>query len=81
MPRMIFQTRKALVNDDWDKLYKDIFISSSPTKDGKLHVPLESKKESKVLDIAILASKEASEVLKAKRKKEHFFHGEINFPN
>ena len=81
MPRMIFQTRKALVNDDWDKLYKDIFISSSPTKVGKVHVPLESKKESKVIDIAVLASKEASEVLKSKRKKEHFFHGEINFPN
>ena len=81
MPRMIFQTRKALVNDDWDKLYKDIFISSSPTKDGKLHVPLESKKESKVIDIAVLASKETSELLKSKRKKEHFFHGEINFPN
>ena len=30
MPRMIFQTKKALVNDDWDKLYKDNFISSSP---------------------------------------------------
>ena len=81
MPRMIFQTRKALVNDDWDKLYKDIFISSSPTKVGQAHVPLESKKESKVIDIAALASKEASEALKAKRKKEHFFHGEINFPN
>ena len=44
-------------------------------------MPLESKKESKVIDIAALASKEASEALKAKRKKEHFFHGEINFPN
>ena len=81
MPRMIFQTRKALVNDDWDKLYKDIFISSSPTKVGKAHVPLEPKKESKVIDIAAFASKETSEALKAKRKKEHFFHGEINFPN
>ena len=78
---MIFQTRKALVNDDWDKLYKDIFISSSPTKVGKAYVPLESKKESKVIDIAALASKETGEALKAKRKKEHFFHGEINFPN
>ena len=81
MPRMIFQTRKTLVNDDWNKLYKDNFISSSPIKVEKAYVPLESKKESKVIDIAALASKEASEALQAKRKKEYFFHGEINFPN
>jgi len=24
MPRMILQTRKALINDDWDKFYKDV---------------------------------------------------------
>ena len=28
MPRMIFQTRRALKNDDWDKSYKDDFILS-----------------------------------------------------
>ena len=28
MPRMILQTRKALINDDWDKSYKDVSILS-----------------------------------------------------
>ena len=28
MPRMILQTRRTLKNDDWDKSYKDVFISS-----------------------------------------------------
>jgi radical SAM superfamily enzyme YgiQ (UPF0313 family) len=28
MPRMILQTRRTLKNDDWDKSYKDVYISS-----------------------------------------------------
>ncbi len=80
MPRMIFQTRKALINDDWDKSYKDVFLLSSPIKVKKAHTVSESKKESYAIDIDALSRKKTEEAFKAKRRKKHFFHGTVNFP-
>ena len=79
MPRMIFQTRKALTSDDWDKSYKDVFIPSS-IKVEKLQTISKSKKEDKVTDIEAFTKKKAEETIKEKRRKEHFFHGAISFP-
>ncbi len=80
LPRMIWLTRRALTNDDWNKSYKDAFLSSSPIKIKEAHAVSESKKESSVIDNETLAGKKTEEALKAKRRKEHFFHGAVNFP-
>jgi hypothetical protein len=80
MPRMIWLTRKALTNDDWDKSYKDVFLSSSPIKVEEAHTVSGSKKKNYVNDIESLTRKKTGEAFKAKRRKKHFFHGAVNFP-
>ena len=74
MPRMIFQTRKALKNDDWDKSYKDVFVPSSLSKTEV------TKKEQNVVSDALIAKRKMAETKKVERRKNHFFHGAINFP-
>ena len=79
MPRMIFQTRRALKNDDWDKLYKDNYMLSSPIKTDEVYTIAESNKIDKAIDIEKLTKENAAELQKTKRKKEHFFYGKIKF--
>ena len=40
----------------------------------------EVKKEEEVINFEKINQKKTAEALKEKRRKEHFFHGEINFP-
>ncbi len=74
MPNMIYKTRKALKNDDWDKSYKDVFVLLSP-----LSTKVPKKEQAIISDVLITESKMEKDK-KARRRKEHFFHGAINFP-
>ena len=79
MPRMIYQTRKALKNDDWDKSYKDI-VTSSPIAEIQSPDVISFNKEKSKIDAEKLAIKKAEQAEKEKRRNSHFFHGKINFP-
>jgi len=74
MPNMIYKTRKALKNDDWDKSYKDVFVLLSP-----LSTKVPKKEQAIISDVLITESKMEKDK-KTRRRKEHFFHGAINFP-
>ena len=74
MPNMIYKTRKALKNDDWDKSYKDVFVPLSP---HRTEVP---KKEQTIISDVLVTERKMEENKKIRRRKEHFFHGAINFP-
>ena len=74
MPKMIFQTRKALKNDDWDKSYKDTFVSS------QVFVTKRKQKEQPLTPKEVIAKRKMEEIKKVERRKNHFFHGPINFP-
>ena len=74
MPNMIYSTRKALKNDDWDKSYKDVFVPLSPRR---TEVP---KKEQTIISDVLIAEGKMEEDKKIRRRKEHFFHGTISFP-
>ena len=74
MPRMIFQTRRALKNDDWDKSYKDNFGMMQTVK-----TKVKSEEHPKAPE-EVLAKRKVEEIKKAERRKNHFFHGPINFP-
>ena len=79
MPRMIYQTRKALKNDDWDKSYKDI-VTSSPIAEIQSPDVASFNKEKTKIDAEKLAMKKAEQAEREKRRNSHFFHGKINFP-
>jgi radical SAM superfamily enzyme YgiQ (UPF0313 family) len=74
MPNMIYKTRKALKNDDWDKSYKDVFVPLSPCR---TEVP---KKEQTIISDVLITKRKMEKDKKIRRRKEHFFHGTINFP-
>jgi radical SAM superfamily enzyme YgiQ (UPF0313 family) len=75
MPHMIMATRKALKNDDWDQSYEDQYILESEYK--------KSIKLEKIVDVIpahIIEKDKLDKELKEKRRKAHFFHGKIQFP-
>ena len=74
MPNMIYKTRKALKNDDWDKSYKDVFVPLSPRR---TEVP---KEEQTIISDVLITERKIEKDKKIRRRKEHFFHGAINFP-
>ena len=75
MPNMIYKTRKALKNDDWDKSYKDVLVPLSPRR---TEVP--KKEQTIISDVLVVTEKKMEENKKIRRRKEHIFHGAINFP-
>ena len=79
MPRMLMMTRSALMNDDWDKSYKDI-VTSSPIAEIQSPDVISFNKEKSKIDAEKLAIKKAEQAEKEKRRNSHFFHGKINFP-
>ena len=79
MPRMIIQTRRALKNDDWDKSYTDRFALSESEAQAKQKV-LNFKDKKDQMDAEKISLRKSEIAEKEKRRKAHFFHGRINFP-
>ena len=81
MPRMLMMTRSALMNDDWDKAYKDnLEIEYSQNQEILPQPKIIIENEENLINVESVVKAKALEALKAKRRKEHFFHGEIKFP-
>ncbi len=78
MPHMIMQTRRALKNDDWDKSYKDKYFVDSEYK--KSIMPTRNEKIEDVVPAHIIEKEKLEKQIKEKRRKAHFFHGKIQFP-
>ncbi len=74
---MIMQTRRALKNDDWDKHYKDSGITESDLI--KTNVVPKIDNIDSLIPESIVAKQKLEKEIKEKRRKEHFFHGKINF--
>ena len=78
MPHMIMQTRRALKNDDWDKSYKDKYLVDSDYK--KSITPTRDENIENVVPVHIIEKEKLEKEQKEKRRKAHFFHGKIQFP-
>ena len=81
MPRMLMMTRSALMNDDWDKSYDDTYIPVTSSEYIKTNIKSKDKEFENLIPEHILAKQRLEKQIKEKRKKEHFFHGAINFPH
>ena len=79
MPHMIFQTRKALTNDDWDKSYVDTYVHETSSEYIKTNVKSKDKEFENLIPENILAKEKLEKDTKEKRKKDHFFHGKIKY--
>ncbi len=79
MPGMIIKTRSALKNDDWDKSYLDKFALTNAEAEAKLKVVNISDKKNQ-MDAENISLHKAEIAEKEKRRKAHFFHGRINYP-
>ena len=79
MPGMIIKTRSALKNDDWDKSYLDKFALTTAEAEAKLKVLNFSDKKNQ-MNAEKISLHKAEIAEKEKRRKAHFFHGRINFP-
>jgi len=79
MPGMIIKTRSALKNDDWDKSYLDKFALTTAEAETKLKVLNFSDKKNQ-MNAEKISLHKAEIAEKEKRRKAHFFHGRINFP-
>ena len=79
MPHMIFQTRKALTNDDWDKSYVDTYVHETSSEYIKTNVKSKDKEFENLIPVNIIAKEKLEKETKEKRKKDHFFHGKIKY--
>ena len=79
MPGMILKTRSALKNDDWDASYIDKFALTAAQAEEKQKV-LNFRDEKDQMDAEKISLRNAEMAEKEKRRKAHFFHGRINFP-
>jgi len=76
MPHMIIQTRRALLNDDWDKSYVDKYEPQLSPDYIKTNI---ASKNKEIVPAAVLEKQRKEKELKEKRRKDHFFHGKIKF--
>ena len=79
MPGMILKTRSALKNDDWDASYIDKFALTAAQAEEKQKV-LNFRDKKDQMDAEKISLRNAEMAEKEKRRKAHFFHGRINFP-